>query len=808
MKKKHSLLLIISLFSLFAQAKITISGFVSDSKTQEVLIGAYVINLETGTGTTTNNYGYYSLVCENEAILQFSYVGYQKHTQTIATKSDTIINIALSESNSIDEVVVKAQKRSSFNTSTLSIKELNSIPSLGAKPDVVKTMQLLPGIQGQSEGSSLLIVRGGNPGDNLFLLDKVPLIYVNHLGGFFSVFNPDMINSISVYKGGFPAEYGGKISSVVDISQRRGNADSLKGTFSIGLTDASLTLEGRLGKKATFILAGRKTMIDPLFYGLTSALKDNEFRMFYGFHDVNAKFSWQPNAKNSLFFNVYQGDDYLYHESKQGHYAIDEETRSINIWGNSLASAGWNYTASPKVLLENNISYTRYRLKDKQSISDTSEFDKISQYLSSVEDASLRSVINYQLLKWWNMKAGVQPSLYIHTPYSFYYTANDTIRDISQVLAGQTATFIENKIKFLKNSEVNLGGRYVNYFASDFQHSWFEPRFNLIAGINANNKINLSYMQVKQNTHLLHSSGAIMNNEVWIPATKEIPLAESWQGTIGWMSSFVDNMYSTEVNLYYKEMCNLATYKEGFVNLKGDVDWAQRIETGGKGLSYGLEFMLKKEYGDWTGSLSYTWSKTTRQFDEINNGKEYTYEYDRPHSLSLMINHKLGKKWDFNLTWVYQTGLPYTPVLGRHYTPSLNLDYQNDNIWDFDPTGEEFYYEALIYGKRNSARMSDYHRLDIGFNYTTTTKKLKRKAIWSFSVYNMYNRQNPSYYYYNNNETGEIHRPELNNGFKPLSMYQMSLFPIIPSVSYKLFFHKGDNKKPFIKRFEGLLFYD
>lgn len=793
--------------SLLAIGQHTVSGFVKDANTNEVLVGAYVINLTTGTGTSTNNYGYFSLVCESKVNLQFSFIGYEKALIPLVLESDTLLNISIKEGTELSEVVVKAPKRTEFNTATLSVKELNRIPSLGGKPDILKAMQTLPGIQGQSEGSSLLIVRGGSPGENLYLLDNTPIIYVNHLGGVISVFNPDMINSISIYKGGFPAEYGGKLSSVVNIAQRRGSPNHLKGSFSIGLTDASLLLEGPLGKKASFILTGRKTLFDVLFYAMSSALDNNEFKMWYGFHDVNAKVTWKPNANNSLYFNIYQGDDYLNFWSKPDHVMQNAKTHSQNVWGNWLFSTGWNRTVSPKLFLENNLSYTRYRLKDKQTISDTSQYETKSVFKAAVQDVSLRSVWNYQFKPKWSVKAGLQPSLLIHSPYVYNVVGIDTINEQSKISTLQTALFLDNKLKLSKNIELNLGLRAVNYSTTSSSDSWLEPRVSIITGLNPNHKLNLTYMQVRQNSHLLHTTGSIMNNEVWIPATKDIPSAQSWQSSVGWMGQFMDDMFSTELNVYYKEMSNLATYKEGYINLKGDIDWPSRIETGGKGTSYGVEFFIKKNYGNWSGSLGYAWSHTTRQFDNLNYGKEYLYEYDRPHSLTFMLNRKLGKKWDFNLTWVYQTGLPYTPVLGRQYTPSLNLDYDTDDMWVQNPVGQEFYYEALIYGERNSARMSDYHRLDIGLNYTKQTKR-NRKAVWSFSIYNVYNRQNPSYYYYNNNDTDEIHRPELNNGFKPLSMYQMSLFPILPSFSYKLYFNKGDNKTPFKNRFRRLLYHE
>ncbi|MBN2521591.1 MAG: carboxypeptidase-like regulatory domain-containing protein [Bacteroidales bacterium] len=774
--------------NLFAQQKVRISGFVKDQLSGELLIGANIIEPGTRNGTVSDYNGYFSIVIKIPSSLQISYIGYKNYFMNFNHTGDTLINVLLTPGNELDEVVIKAQRTPKFNVATLSNKELQQIPSIGGKPDVSKSIQLLPGIYSQNEGSSLLLVRGGDPGQNLYLFDNVPVIYVNHLGGFASVFNSDIINNIDVYKGGFPSRYGGKLSSVVDIVQKEGDTSGLKGSFGIGITDASFTVEGPLRMKNTsFIITGRKTMTDPLMALVSKLSEANDFIISYGFHDINGKFSWKPNEKNSYNLNFYQGDDYLNYWSDTKNNNSYEKHRMGNVWGNWLVSARWNTVLSSRLFISNSISYTRYRLKEymKYSVSDgtdTAHFKK--KYLSSVQDLSFRSGWKYKVLKEWAIEFGLQSSLLLHMP-NYTYLSNQAEQQPTKLIKSlESAIYFDNKITLLSNSEAILGMRIVNYSTQDYTDFSIEPRVKLNIAINSNQTLNLSYMKVTQYSHLIFTTGNIMNNEVWIPANKQIPAAFSDQYTLGWNGSFVNNMFTAEMNVYYKKMFSLSTYKEGYTSLMGDENWRLKIETGGKGNAMGAEFLIRKNFGKWTGFTDYSISNATRQFPNINKGKEYLFDYDRLHTISMSASYKLNEKLSFNLTWIYQTGLPYTPAIGRQYVPSLKQD----------ENGDFFYYEALIYSERNSERMKDYHRLDLGLSYSTLTKKTKRKAIWSFSIYNVYNRRNPYYYYFNTNNSGEIYKPELGDEFKPVSLYQVNFFPIIPSISYKLFFNENSNK--------------
>jgi hypothetical protein len=789
--------------NLFSQKDVRVSGFVKDKSSSEVLIGANIIESGSSNGSISDYNGYFSILIKSPGTVQVSFIGYKPALINVSLTSDTLLNVFLEAGSELNEVVVKAQRVPKFNVATLKSIELQQIPALGGKPDVLKAIQLLPGIQTQNEGSSLLLVRGGDPGQNLYLIDNIPLIYVNHLGGFTSVFNPDIINNIDVYKGGFPARYGGKLSSVVDITQKEGDRSGLKGSLSLGISDASFSLEGPLKMKNTgFILTGRKTMIDPLMLLASSLSREGGFRIMYGFHDINGKFTWKPDKANSLHINLYEGDDYLNYWSFPPKDGNENKNRFMNIWGNRMISADWKHVASPKLFSFSTISYTQYRLKEKQKASlangNVKETYK-SEYLNSVQDLSLRTGLKYNVSRNWTLDAGLQSSLLIHIP-NYAFNSNLPVKTEKERLkAYELSGFVENRIHLPGGFELIPGIRFVNYFIKDYYKPSLEPRINLNLEISAQHFLNLSFMRISQYSHLIFTTGSIMNNEVWIPANKQIPLAQSEQITLGWNGGFRENMFTTELSIYYKTMSNLSTYKEGYTSLKGDANWLSKVETDGTGTAMGAEFLLRKNIGKWTGFAGYTISDASRQYPKINGGKEYLFDYNRRHAISMNASYKLNEKLTFSLTWIFQSGLPYTPPIGHQLVPSLE---PNEN-------GEYFYYDALIYGERNSSRMRDYHRLDLGLSYSTLNSK-NRRVVWNFSVYNAYNRHNPYYYYFNTNNTGEIYIPEFgDDGIKPVSLYQMSLFPIIPSVSYKVFFD-GNNKniprKTFKQKFSNWLY--
>ncbi|MBN1953287.1 MAG: TonB-dependent receptor [Bacteroidales bacterium] len=757
----------------FSQKAIHVYGFIRDRESNEALPGATLFDSITQTGVIADYNGYYNIKIDVPTDLQVSFVGYAMEKIRIDKPEDTRLDIKLSSSVMLNQVVVSGKRNISGNISGLSGKELTQIPSLGGKPDVIKALQLLPGITTQNEASSLLIVRGGDPGQNLYLFDNVPIIYVNHLGGFMSVFNPEIINNIDVYKGAFPPRYGGKLSSVVDITQKKGDLSGLKGNYSLGLTDLSFCIEGPgITENTSFILAGRKTLTDPMMYAFSTLSAENDFSVAYGFHDLNGKYTWNPNEKNSFDVNLYYGDDYL----KYWQNDDIQKNKYANVWGNIMTSAHWNRVINARLFSKVLVSYSNYRLLNRytyQSKINQVQEDYTGKYFSSVGELATRASLKHTLFKNLFNEYGIDYSLLKFSP--FYFTSSNTDQSIREnVFTHTVAGFISTRISFLKYSHIDGGVRGVCFLSDNFTDYSLEPRINLKLGITKSQSFGASFMSTKQYSHLLLTTGSIMMNEIWIPASEDIPSATVSQYTIGYNGDYTG--FQVQLDLYIKEMANLATYKEGYTAFEGDVNWASKVEPNGTGLSRGIELTLKKTDGKFTGFVSYALSKAIREYSNINQGNSYLFDFDRTHAFSAFLHYELNDKLDFSLTWIYQTGLPYTPAIGKVYSPTTE--------------GEETsYQEYLIYGERYSERMRNYHRLDIGLNYETRTKR-NRKVIWSFSVYNLYNRQNPYYYYFNTNDTGEIIFPETGSETLPLKLYQMSFFPFIPSVSYKVYFEK------------------
>lgn len=764
-----------------AAASIQLSGFVRDAQNGEVLIGANVWEKYQHAGTTTDNRGYFSLKVNTPCKLNISYIGYKTIELNILSTNDSLLNIRLETENKLQEITVTATRERHFETTRLSAKELTQIPTLGGKPDVIKALQLLPGVQTQSEGMSLMMVRGGEPGQNLYLLDNVPLIYVNHLGGFLSVFNPDMINSVDFYKGNFPARQGGKLSSIVDITQREGNISKHQGSFSLGVTDVSFTFEGPLrNKKISYIVTARKTLIDALF-GLVSTVADgNDAIVAYGFHDINAKLNWKPDERNNLSLNLYQGDDYLNYWTKPWKMKNDERSHFNQQWGNWLVSGRWNRVFSPRLYAENILSYSRYR--NKTGLDYSYKEDGVTKKLetlnrASVNDLSFRSAWKYSFLKNWNMEFGGQISNLIYEPNYNYLSSSSTPAIGDKFNAVESAVYLDNKINLMPGLLLQPSLRLSSFNNNGKTFIEPEPRVNISCSPNQNQSFNLNYMRVSQNSHLVFAQSELLKKEVWLPATEVSPPEISDQYALSWNGQFAGGKFSAEASLYYKQMQHLVTLKEGYENMINIVAVENKIETNGKGTAYGAELMLKKNTGKWTGSLGYAWSYAERTFANINDGKSYEYDFNRPHNFTLTVNRELSKNWNMNAVWIFQGGMPYTPALGKYYAFDTEIG---------KPSVE------LIYGDKNSVRMQPYHRLDLGFSHTTTTRR-GNKAVWTYSVYNAYNHINPFAYYYDNDKRLD----NMTYYERPLQLYKIGLFTIIPSIAYKVYFDytKGSEKQ-------------
>lgn len=781
--KLNALVFIVTfnIITIFSMSATQLSGFVRDAQTGEVLIGANVWEKKQQIGNSTDNRGYFSLKVSAPCVLSISYVGYKPQEINLLNAKDSLINVLLEAENSLEEVTVTAQREKNYDVTRLSAKELSLIPTLGGKPDVLKVLQLLPGVQTQSEGMSLMMVRGGEPGQNQYLLDNVPLTYVNHLGGFMSVFNPDMINAVDFYKGNFPARHGGKLSSIVEITQREGDVSKHQGSFSLSVTDASFTFEGPLAnKKMSYIVTARKTLVDALLAGVSTISSGNYAIVAYGFHDINAKLTWKPDDRNNLSFNLYHGDDYLSFWTKPWKMTNNEKSHINQQWGNWLVSGRWNRVVRAKLYAENILSYSRYRNKSGQEYS--CKEDGIKEHvealnMASVNDLSFRSAWKFSLLKSWNMEFGGHAGYLIFEPnYNYLSTAlTPPIGDIYHSF--ETAVYVDNKIHLLNRLMFQPSVRLGNFLNNGENFLSIEPRANLSYQLNKKHNFNLNYMRVSQSSHLVFTQSELLKREVWLPATSALRPETSNQLSASWNGNFAEGKFSTEANIYYKKMKHLVTLKEGYENMVGITGVENKIETNGVGVAYGAEFMLKKNTGKWTGSLSYGWSFSERRFANINSGQTYEFDFNRPHNFTLNVNRDLGKNWTMSAVWMLQSGMPYTPALGKYF--ALNPEIGDTEL-------------EIIYGNKNSDRMQAYHRLDVGFIHSITTKRGNR-AAWTYSIYNAYNHINPfDYYYDNDNDSRNFTEYD-----RPLQLYKIGLFSIIPSIAYKVYFDYS--KKPAVK---------
>ena len=783
----------LSILNTHAQ-KITISGYIKDNESGENLIGAAVIDKVSGAGVVSNTYGFFSLsLVKGDSVNLFcTYVGYQAQNLQLIATEDKTIHFSLNGDNMLEEIEVVAEQNSEpieqvtqMSTISIPVKQIKLLPALMGETDVLKALQLMPGVQSGSEGTSGLYVRGGGPDQNLILLDGVPVYNVSHLFGFFSIFNADALNRVELVKGGFPARYGGRLSSVIDISLKEGNMKEFHGEGNVGLISSKLTLEGPIIKdKASFMISGRRTYIDILARPLIkrSAEEGDETTVGYHFHDVNAKFNYKFSDKDRLYFSLYTGRDkayafYKYSNELNENY-LEEEVGLR--WGNVISAIRWNHVFGKKLFSNLTATYSRYifdiftnyedRYYDYYLEKNTTEIYK-ARYYSGIKDFAAKIDFDYYPSPKHAIRFGLNTIYHTFEPGAFNLNSSE-IEDINisqDTYAFEYTAYFEDDIKVDKNLNVNLGLHSSLFRVNEKNYYSIQPRVSARYLLTNQTSIKASYAQMTQFINLLTNSGIGLPTDLWVPSTDNVKPQEAWQVALGGAKSF-QNGFELSIEAYYKEMKNLVAYKEGASFLEVDTDWETQV-TSGSGESYGLEFLFQKKHGKTTGWLGYTLAWSNRQFDELNFGKKFPYKWDRRHDISIAIVHEWKPKIDLSIAWVYGTGNSITLPIGRHETLNSETPLFTDR------TRNPYYYfnEVDYYGERNSYRMRAYHRLDINLAF----KKQKKwgERIWSLGVYNLYSRKNPYYidigYDYKTNKQKFV---------------QYSLFPIIPSISYSFKF--------------------
>lgn len=762
------------LFSFASLAQnVRLSGYLYESKSKESIVGASITICGQKQGVLSNAYGYFSIeIPANQSVcVRFSSVAYQVFEQTFKLNNNQQQNILLSPSNqTLETLEVKAEKLADTEISVvkMSIQQIKQIPSLFGEKDPIKAIQLLPGVQKGVEGSTALYVRGGGADQNLIILDEAPVYNANHLFGFFSVFNSDAIKNISFWKGGFPARYGGRLSSVIDIQMKDGNKEKLKGEGGIGLLSSRLTLEIPVVKsKSSLMLSGRRTYIDLL----TKPLMPVYSKQGYYFYDLNLKFSSILSPKDKLFISGYFGANQL--ENKE---IVLRDSYTINThdklgWNNATATVRWNHLFSEKLFLNTSfiLSDFNFGLSTNylQTNKDLSTFKNVTSYTSAIRDYGFKTDFDYFPNNRHAIKFGTNFTLHHFQPRVTSSNNNgpDSLISGNQVFNNQEiALYAEDTYQVTERLSANIGLRFSGLITNTKNFIFAEPRLNLGYRVGNNWQLKASYSRSNQFVHLLSNTGVGLSTDLWVPSTDRVPPQQADQLAIGVSKRVFNNRYTLSIESYRKWMQNIISYKEGatFVSLGNNdskATWEDNI-TFGKGLSYGTEFLLQKEVGKLKGWLGYTLAWTVHQFEELNNGKPFYPRFDRRHDLSLVLQYQLSPKITLSANWVYASGNALTVPQGFYY--GLNNFGNSDNV----------YLNGLAYlGSRNSFRADAYHRLDLGIEFHKQKKWGER--IWEISIVNAYNRKNPYYYFLNTSNSGRI-----------TSLGKSSLLPILPSVSY------------------------
>jgi hypothetical protein len=777
MKVKTLLLSISLLFSSLCfsqQSKHTISGTITDAASGEVLIGATVHEKTRLIGTSANPYGFYSLTLGSDSVtLVYSYVGYEKVERSFAMDRDHSFSVSLTSSTLLQEVVITGQEsiqeRSDMSTIELDMDMVNSLPVLLGERDLLKTIQLLPGVQSGSEGSSGLYVRGGGPDQNLILLDGVPIYNASHLFGFFSVFNTDAISNVELVKGGFPARYGGRLSSVLDIRMKEGNMQELHGEGGIGLISSRLTLEGPIKKdKTSFLFSGRRTYIDILAQPFIRAANEGDETGGYFFYDANAKVNHIIDDKNRIFLSGYFGNDKAYARFSDSFSDITEKTRARLAWGNAIVSSRWNRIISPKLFANATATMSNYRfvtgIELETSGGGLPDITQSYEYRSGILDFGLKVDFDYLPSPDHYVKTGTGYTYHTFSPGVSETKGfeDDIIIGSNKVYANEFYGFIEDDWKVNERIKINGGLRISGFNVSSKTYFGLEPRLSGRYLINDDMSIKASYSHMQQYLHLLTNGSVGLPTDLWVPVTGRIKPQISDQVAAG-IARTINKDYELSVESYYKWMTGLIEYKDGASFTGTAEDWQNKVATG-DGTAYGIEVLFRKRYGKLNGWIGYTLSWSNRQFDELNFGREFSYKFDRRHDIGLALNYKINENVDMGLVWVYGTG------------NSLSLPVARHQPLPFDPISpNQFYSNDIEYiDERNGYRMPSYHRLDLGINFKKQMKKHER--VWSFGIYNIYNRQNPFFLYFGSDNEGNR------------KLKQSSLFPIIPSFTYNFKF--------------------
>lgn len=772
MQKPHFFTILLLLLALIVkgQEKFTISGFVKEEKSGEDLIGASVYSAEAKFGVVSNAYGFYSLTLpKGRYTIRVSYVGYETAEQKIDLDSNRTLTFHLRPAASqLQEVVIKADgprqdvQSTQMGKTELKIQEIKELPAIFGEVDILKTLQLLPGVQGGSEGMAGFEVRGGAPDENLILLDEAVVYNPSHLFGFFSVFNSDAIKNVDLYKGGFPAEYGGRLSSVIDVSLKDGNKEEFHGSGGIGLIASRLTLEGPIKKdKASFIVSARRTYVD-LFTRLINDASKNDPSYSpipaYYFYDLNAKINWEINPKDRIFLSGYFGQDVFSFAQNQFNFNFN--------WGNATGTARWNHIFNPRLFMNTTLIYNDYRYDIKNS-QDPFNIDIGSRIL----DWTAKTDFEYIPKQTHTIKFGGMATYHTFDVGRIKVKSGDsTAFDMDNTLWGtELGIYASDDWEATGRLKVNYGVRGSGFVNNGKFYYGIEPRLAARYLLKEGFSLKASYTDMTQYVHLVSNSGALLPTDVWYPSTPLVQPQLSQQVALGASTLLKHETIEVTDEVYYKWMQHEIDFKDG-ANLFLATNLDKQFVFG-KGWAYANELFVRKSEGRLTGWVSYTLAWTFRQFDSINNGKPFSPKYDRRHTVDIVATYKLNKRVSVSATWVFTSGDAVSLPVAYMYVN----DIQNTH-----------YFILPVYTQRDGYRMPPYNRADVALVW-------KRKPRWgdadiTFSVYNVYDRRNPYLIYIDQQLSTSGGTGSSLNLPGPAQAKQISLFPVIPSVTYNFRF--------------------
>ncbi len=804
-----------------AQTNHTISGYLTDKSSKETLIGATILDLNSSRGTITNEYGFYSLTLpQGKVEIRTGYVGYKPVTMSFYLSADTIINIDLPVIDELSEVTINGNreilgvKGSQMSAVDIPIEQIKAVPAMFGETDVLKALQLLPGVQTGTEATAGLYVRGGNPDENLLIIDGVPVYNVNHMFGMFSVFNPDAIKNVTLYKGSFPAHYYGRLSSVVDVRMKDGDMNAFHGNASIGAVSSKINIEGPIIKgKTSFIVSARRTYSDLLLNGalelnkLLNYANAENMNMGYYFYDLNVKVNHKFNDRDRLYLSWYSGDDDIFFKYKSHDGDIKDNTRLNWRWGNTVAAIRWNHVIGPKLFMDMSANYTKYRhkmgidLEEKDHVNHTTQNAGIGMN-SGISDGSFRTDFNWSPSYRQEVRFGGSYTQHLFTPdvaqISVSSTSNDTVppNNMSKkfgskkIKAHEFQVYIEDDIELTDVIKANIGVGYAGFSVNNRYYNSIEPRLSSRFLLTDDLSVKAGYAYMSQYVHLLSNNLINLPTDLWVPVTDKVEPEHSHQWALG-TSYSLENTADFTLEVYYKRMNNLLEYKEGSSYMTGDTDWQNKVAMG-KGWSYGVEFMAQRSVGRLNGWVAYTWNKSERQFNQpgmvLNGGRVFPAKYDRRHKLDITCNYKFSDRFDMSATWLFETGNCGT-IYTQYYNAARLID--SGDLFYFDEDGNvqgstnpnyNHFVTLGYYENRNNMRLGATHRLDLGFNWHKQLNQRVNRTL-NLSIYNAYNRMNPflvyvySDGYYVNGEYHEYRK-----------LRQLTLFPILPTISYSLSF--------------------